>query len=184
MPRTFPTTKASWEQHLTKKLHWDNVKIESAKYSLLGISIRKCLDLLFKYLWSKMEVATEEILTAEWDNNCSTKLLFDKKSCFLKVILSAWKCLECRILHHLPQSFWGPRQPPHPRPNWHICNFSFFHYLQNHVCVSDQSDQEKKILSPMHLLKFPYFKFNVFLKHSLSKRGICDFFMAFPFYLL
>ena len=66
--------QASWEQHLTKKLHRDNVKIDSAKYSLFGISIRKCLDLLLKYQWSKMEVVTEEIRTAEWDNNCSTKL--------------------------------------------------------------------------------------------------------------
>ena len=34
------------EQHLTKKLHIDNVKIESVKYHLFGISIRKCFDLL------------------------------------------------------------------------------------------------------------------------------------------
>ena len=74
MQSVFPITKTSWEQHLTKELHRDNVKIESAKYSLFGISMRKCLDLLLKYLWSKMEVATEEIRTAEWDNNCSTKL--------------------------------------------------------------------------------------------------------------
>ena len=66
--------RISWVQHLTKKLHRDNVKIESAKYSLFGISIRKWLDLLLKYMWSKMKVATEEIRTAEWDNNCSTKL--------------------------------------------------------------------------------------------------------------
>ena len=59
---------------LNEEMHRDNVKIESAKYSLFDISIRKCLDLLFKYLWSKMEVAMEEIRTAEWDNNCSTKL--------------------------------------------------------------------------------------------------------------
>ena len=74
MQSMFPTTKTSWEQHLTKELHRDNVKIESSKYSLFGISMRKCLDLLLKYLWSKMEVATEEIRTAELDNNCATKL--------------------------------------------------------------------------------------------------------------
>ena len=50
---------------LNEEIHRDNVKIESAKYSLFDISIRKCLDLLFKYLGSKMEVAMEEIRTAE-----------------------------------------------------------------------------------------------------------------------
>ena len=46
---------------LTEEIQRDNVKIESAKYSFFDISIRKCLDLSFKYLWSKMEVAMEEI---------------------------------------------------------------------------------------------------------------------------
>ena len=36
------------EPHLTKKLHRDNVKIESAKYSLFGMSVRKYLDLLLE----------------------------------------------------------------------------------------------------------------------------------------
>ena len=48
MQRMVPTTKASWEQHLTKKLHRDNVKIESAKYSLFGISIKKMLGSVVK----------------------------------------------------------------------------------------------------------------------------------------
>ena len=55
------------------------------------------------------------------------------------VILSAWKCLECRILHHLPQSFWGPRRPPDPRPNWLIRHFSFFcHFAKS--CLKGTMD--------------------------------------------
>ena len=33
---------------------------------------------------------------------------------FLVIIFSARKWRECRILHHLPQSFWGPLKAPRP----------------------------------------------------------------------
>ena len=36
------------EQHLTKKLHRDNFTLESAKYSLFGMPVRKYLDLLLE----------------------------------------------------------------------------------------------------------------------------------------
>ena len=38
----------SLEQHMTKKLHRDNVKIQSANYSLSGMSVKKCVDLLLE----------------------------------------------------------------------------------------------------------------------------------------
>ena len=92
-PRRFfdPYVNCIWFQIKLNPLHiWQNKNSKSITY-LYYIAL---LNILF------LKIYVQKLTCCSW------------KLGFRGIIFSARKLQECRILHHIPQSFWGPAVRP------------------------------------------------------------------------
>jgi hypothetical protein len=73
---------------------------------------------------------------------------------------------ECRILNHLPYSFWGPRWPPDPRPKF-VCLALF---------LAKKWKSEKNLIECLKFAKIKSFLFQLYIFNCVlsASQKSCD----------
>ena len=94
------------------------MKYSKTQDSVYWASCRFQIKLNPLHIWqNKISKSTTYLYYIALLNILFLKIYVQKLTCcswklgFRGIIFSARKLQECRILHHLPQSFWGPQTP-------------------------------------------------------------------------